>query len=127
MSPYRVLVKDDSGNNIILAAMLSVNRATGAHTIYIIDKLIPELLESVSVEDIAYKMTNHINSVIRGKYQIEKNLTGRKYTLLHVDQINPVFAMTCIVSESERTQAKCLVAAMEDYCKRAGLILIRIL
>lgn len=127
MSPYRVLVKDDSGNNIILAAMLSVNRATGAHTIYIIDKLIPELLESVSVEDIAYKMTNHINSVIRGKYQIEKNLTGRKYTLLHVDQINPVFAMTSIVSESERTQANCLVAAMEDYCKRAGLILIRIL
>ena len=126
MSPYRVLAYGSSGEQYILAAMLSVDKVTSAHNIYIVDKMIPELISDIDVDSLAYKFTTKLNSVIRAKYAIVKNPT-RSYCVKRVEQKSKFFTVTSTVSESERTQANCLVAAMQDYMNINKLAISRVL
>lgn len=118
MSPYRVLISKSGSDNMILAAMLSVNKLTQNRDIYIIQKIIPSESQMKTDKVIAHLQSSKRNTVILDKYEILKELEFRRcYRVRHISSL-------CILSDVELTQQDCLRAAMQDYCSRNRLTIL---
>lgn len=132
MSPYRVLTEDRENNRFIHIAMLSP-KGGDPYTIYILNKWIPMIepgQPGVDLEAIAYKMNTKLNSSIVDRYFIHKvGMYRSKYKLTRgeIDNYDGGYRSYVISSCTEApTQAYCMVKAMEDYCNRENLRIIKV-
>lgn len=123
MSPYRVLARSEDGKHLVLAAMLSVDKKSQERRIFIVEKVVPiwgqepkkERVEELA--DIAHAMVTRKNSSILAQYKIIKTEQMTKpYKVSRVTFSKTLY----ILSGMQYLQSGCLVAAMEDFCIRAG-------
>ena len=119
MSPYRVIVNDESGNTFIFAAMVSTKN--DRKRIYILNKMKPVLDESD--KDTAYAMSTKRNSAILQAYSVYRDPFNRRYCL---DEIREQ-GSTHNVGDDYRTLFDCQIAAMENFCGDSGLVISKVL
>ncbi len=129
MSPYRVAVIDTTMSKSVMCSMLSTDKKTGEHNIYILLKTASGLDESDNVTPymrrIAHKMSGKLNSRIMGKYIAYKDNMVRRYMIdRYVDTLGPDPQVTTL-DIIEYTLSDCLKRAMEDYCRIHGLNIIQ--
>lgn len=110
MSPYRVLAKSDTGEVMILAAMLSIDKRTYNRNIYIIERPIPKLysLDMDELRELSHNMTTAANSYILYKYTIFLVDGSNKYEI--IDRGGSRLGVP-----PQYTQSDCLIAAMNEY------------
>lgn len=114
MSPYRVRVsKYGYGIQLILAAMMHVDKYSNYHEILIVAKVVPSDDNSlITVQSVAYSQTTQNNSVILDKYEIVRALDFSRYYLVRRSDSEIYLEDKC------PTQQRCLKVAMEDFCNR---------
>lgn len=123
MSPYRVRVsKYGYGIQLILAAMMHVDKYSNYHEILIVAKAVPSDDNSlITVQSVAYSQTTQNNSVILDKYEIVRALDFSRYYLVRRSDSEIYLEDKC------PTQQRCLKVAMEDYCERNNFTINEIL
>lgn len=123
MSPYRVRVsKYGYGIQLILAAMMHVDKYSNYHEILIVAKVVPSDDNSlITVQSVAYSQTTQNNSVILDKYEIVRALDFSRYYLVRRSDSEIYLEDKC------PTQQRCLKIAMEDYCERNNFTINEVL
>ena len=123
MSPYRVRVsKYGYGIQLILAAMMHVDKYSNYHEILIVAKVVPSDDNSlITVQSVAYSQTTQNNSVILDKYEIVRALDFSRYYLVRRSDSEIYLEDKC------PTQQRCLKIAMEDYCERNNFTIDEVL
>ena len=127
MSPYRVIVQNEDGRVYPMCAMLSKDKRTGVRKIYILEKLLPTLLNltPTDIKSAAYEMNSKTNSVIHASYEIYKD-DSRMYAINRCTRAySPVEKF--FISTSVRLLSECQRIAMEDYISNEGLKLVHVI
>ena len=123
MSPYRVLaIHEESKSELILAAMLHVEKLYNHHEIYIVIKHSPsDDLSIITKQTVAYSQTTSNNSIILDKYDIVRSLdVYRHYRVRHQSSDS-------YLEDYCPTQQRCLKIALDDFCDRNNITIQEVL
>lgn len=117
MSPYRVIIKDNTKTRL-LVAMLSVESITKRRRIFIMEKTLPQMWTASpdEIRHVAHMQITRKNALTLAEYTIYKDPLGLKYEVSRRSGEEYY-----VLPRNQYIQSDCLVAAMNDYTERNGL------
>lgn len=122
MSPYRVLISTGT-TQAILQSMLSVDKTTQNHYIYIVEKESTYDMDTGELKVSAHRQSTKKNTMILAKYEIHIAWSPLNWSPMNRYEL---WQDNTFISE-EFTQQDCITAAMNHYCKEHNISILHTL